>query len=187
MIKYITGNTIANTVRMAARSRRPKAVFLASDEVDLNLVQTLFAESKCRVIAAHSHQNAVRAFELLVKSGYEGVFTTVNTHFAPPSEQDILGTGANLKDILGIEGIWEEVRSLGSMLAGHRVRVTVVDESEVPLNSVVSTNGCRAPNTAMLQTLSEIEEIRKGMNPKKDQTDYLREARAGAMYGLGDD
>jgi hypothetical protein len=74
-----------------------------------------------------------------------------------------------------------------SMLAGHRVQGIVVDESDMPLNSVVSTNGCRAPNAAMLQVLSEIEEIRKGMNPKKDQKDYVQEARAGAMYGFGDD
>jgi hypothetical protein len=41
-------------------------------------------------------------------------------------------------------------------------------------------------NAAMLQALSQIEEIHKGMNPKKDKKDYLREARSGAMYGFGD-
>ena len=50
MIKYITPNTLANTVRMGARSRRPKAVFLASDNADIELVRTLLSENKCRVI-----------------------------------------------------------------------------------------------------------------------------------------
>jgi hypothetical protein len=45
----------------------------------------------------------------------------------------------------------------------------------------------RVPNTAMLQALSDIEEIRKGMNPRKGTKDYLREARSGGMYGFGDD
>jgi hypothetical protein len=40
-----------------------------------------------------------------------------------------------------------------------------------------------APNTAMLQALSDIEAIRKGMNPRKGTKDYLREARSGGMYG----
>jgi hypothetical protein len=50
-----------------------------------------------------------------------------------------------------------------------------------------STNGGQRPNAAMLQALSAIQEIRKGINPKTDPNDYLREARAGAMYGFGDD
>jgi hypothetical protein len=48
-------------------------------------------------------------------------------------------------------------------------------------------NDIRAPNTAMLQALSDIEAIRKGMNPRKGTKDYLREARSGGMYGFGDD
>jgi hypothetical protein len=187
MIQYITGNTVANTVRMAARSRRPKAIFLASDEADLELVQTLFAKENCRIIPAHTRRNAVHAFDLLMRSGYQGVFTTVNTHFSPPTEREILGSAEKPQDILGIEGVWEDVRRHGSMLAGHRVQVIVVDESETPLTSVVSAIGCRAPNAAMLKLLSEIGEIRKSMDPKRDQKDYLREARAGAMYGFGDD
>ena len=185
MIEYITGNTIANAVRMGARSKRPKAVFLASDEADIELVQTVLSDKDCRVILAHSRENAVRAFELLVKSGYEGVFTAVNTHFAPPMDQDIL-TEDN-EAIVGIEGIWEDIRSRGSMLAGQTVRVTVVDKSGPPPNGAGAASGGRTPNVAMLQVLSEIEEIRKGMHPKKDQKDYLREAREGAMYGFGDD
>ena len=48
-------------------------------------------------------------------------------------------------------------------------------------------NEQRPPNVGMLQALHEMEEVRKGMNPKKDEKDYLREARSGAMYDLGDD
>src|SRR4051794_37571503 len=117
MRQYITGNTLANTVRMGARSRRPKAVFLASDQADIGLVQEIFFEGKCRVITAHSRENAVQAFELLVKSGYEGVFTAVNTCFAAANEQDILGAVGEPKEIVGIEGTWEGVQKQGSMLA----------------------------------------------------------------------
>ena len=37
-----------------------------------------------------------------------------------------------------------------------------------------------APNSEMLDACREIEELQKGMNPKKDRKDYLREAREGA-------
>ena len=43
------------------------------------------------------------------------------------------------------------------------------------------------PNLLMLQTLMEMEKIGKELCPKKDTKDYLREARAGAMYGFRDD
>ena len=39
MKQYITPNTLANTVRMTARSRRPKAVFLASDQEFIGLMK----------------------------------------------------------------------------------------------------------------------------------------------------
>jgi hypothetical protein len=173
---------------MGARSRRPKAVFLASDEADLALVQTLLSGKDCRVIPAHSRNNAVKAFELLLKSGYQGIFTAVNTHFAPPTDQDIIAKeNEGSKDIVGIEGIWEEVKSQGSMLAGQHVRVTVVDNPDQPANGYDRPSDICVPNAAMLEALSDIEEIRKGMNPKKGTKDYLREARSGAMYGFGDD
>ncbi|HLN30570.1 MAG TPA: hypothetical protein VK395_22690 [Gemmataceae bacterium] len=188
MIKYITADTLANTVRMAARSRRPKAVFLASEMADIELVQALLSKNECRVIPAHSRQNAVEAFELLVKSGYQGVFTAVNTQFAPANEGDVLAGGANEPDeIVGIEGLWEDLKKQESMLSGQHVRVTFVSNPESPTNRASSKNGERPPNTEMLQVLQELEEIRKAMNPKKDKKDYLREAREGAMYGFGDD
>jgi hypothetical protein len=188
MIKYITPDTLANTVRMGARSRRPKAVFLASDNADIELVQTLLSENKCRVIPAHSRQNAVGAFELLVKSGFKGIFTAVNTRFAPTDEGDVLTEGTSgPDDIVGIEGLWEDVKNQGSILSGQHVRVTFVSNPDTPVNGADSENGQRPPNTEMLQVLMELEEIRKNMNPKKDKKDYLREAREGAMYGFGDD
>jgi hypothetical protein len=181
MIKYITGNTLANTVRMAARSRRPKAVFLASEEKDIELVQALLAEKECRVIPAHTRENAIHAFELLIKSGYQGVFTAVNTRFAPSEDQEILGHGEQPKDIIGIEGTWEEVRAQDELLAGQRVRLTLVGDSGG------RGEKAPAPNQDMLDALKEIEELWKSMNPKKDKEDYLDEARSGAMYGYGDD
>ena len=83
MIKFITGDTLANTIRMGARSRRPKAVFLASDKADVELMQAFLSEGQCRIIPAHSRQNAAEAFKILVKSGYEGVYTAINAGFAP--------------------------------------------------------------------------------------------------------
>ena len=92
-----------------------------------------------------------------------------------------------LEKIVGIEGVWEEVQSQGSMLAGQHVRVTFVTTPAETANESGRTNGHRAPNTAVLEVLEEIKEIRRGINPKKDTKDYLDEARSGAMYGYGDD
>lgn len=188
MKQFITGNTVANTVRMGARSRRPKAVFLASDEADVALARTIFSEGKCRIIPAHTRENAIQALNLLVKSGYEGVVTAVNTHFAPAIERDIVGdVAATSTDLIGIEGTWEEVRTEETLLAGQHVRVTIIDPSAEEGNGSESAGANRPPNAAMLRALSEVEVVRKEMNPKKDEKDYLREARSGAMYGFGDD
>jgi hypothetical protein len=121
--------TIANTVRMGARSRRPKAVFLASDQADIALVKTLLTEKECRIIPTHSRENAAEAFGILVKSGWEGVFTAVNTHYKSITDQELLGqyTETALGGV-SIEGPWEEVLNHSAMLTGHRVRVTVEEE-----------------------------------------------------------
>src|SRR6266404_5916065 len=166
MIKYITPDTLANTVRMGARSRRPKAVFLASDNADIELVQILLSENTCRVIPAHSRQNAVRAFELLVKSGYKGIFTAVNTRFAPTDEGDVLTEGTSGRDdIVGIEGLWEDVQNQGSILSGHHIRVTFVRNPERAVSGADSEDSERPPNTELLQVLMKLEELRKDMNP----------------------
>jgi hypothetical protein len=187
MIKYITGNTLANTVRMGARSRRPKAVFLANDKADIELVQALLSESECRIIPTHSRENAAEAFEILVKSGYEGVFTAINARFAPADDEDVLrGETPKPNEIVGIEGIWEDVQSQGSLLSGQLVRVTLVSNPAQHMNRNQGGSGERGPNVGMLQALEAMQEVWKGMNPKKDDRDYLREARSGAMYDLGD-
>jgi hypothetical protein len=180
MIRYITADTLANTVRMGARTRRPKAVYLASDMADIELLKGLSSEHAYRVILAHSRQTAVRTFELLLESGYEGVFTAIDTQFAPVSESSPLDKAESASnEIVGIEGLWDDVKNQGVILSGHLVRVTFVENSGGP------ENGDRPPNTAMLLALRELEEIRRGMNPKRDEKDYLREAREGGTYGFG--
>ena len=49
----------------------------------------------------------------------------------------------------------------------------------------VCESGPFPPNNALLKALCEIDAIQKGMNPIQDDDTlrYLKEARAGAMYG----
>ena len=188
MIKFITGNTLANTVRMGARSRRPKAVFLATNETDMLLARTLIAERECRIIPAHNRKNAVQAFHLLLQAGYEGVFTAINTHFAQADNVDIFGQAVGEQEkILGIEGLWEDVKSQGSIPPDQHVHLTFVSNPSEPVNGSDEENERREPNVGMLHALQAMEEVWTGMNPKKDDKDYLREARSGEMYGLGGD
>ena len=49
--------------------------------------------------------------------------------------------------------------------------------------------GKHPPNRAMLLALAEIETIQSGMRPKEDRdaADHLQTARAGEMYGYGNE
>ncbi len=89
-----------------------------------------------------------------------------------------LGNPAN--STIQFEGVWEDLQEQGAMLAGKRVRITIIDEPTNPVSASPSVN------TAMLEALQGIEEITKQMQPKKDLKDYLRDAREGAMYGIAE-
>jgi len=178
MKSLINPNTIANTVRMGARSRRPKAIFLASDQSDVALLNALLSEKECRVIPTHGRENAAKAFAILVRSGWEGVFTAADVQLGSDSNRQ---TPAPSDTEIVLEGSWEVVLTQSSMLSGHRVRVTIDTDESRP------SRAANQPNTSMLRALEEIEGVWVGMNPKKDEVDYLREAREGAMYGLDDE
>lgn len=81
--------------------------------------------------------------------------------------------------ILELEGTWEEIAARAAELRGHRLRVLVLpDEPAAP-----STPGARRPNERALAALREIEARTRHMTPRPDTVDYLREGRAGDMYG----
>jgi hypothetical protein len=180
MRHHITAHTIANTVRMGSRSRRPRAVFLASDETDIALLATLLTRRECRVVQAHSRQNAAQAFGILVSSGYQGVVTAVNTRFAPPTETELAVEATDpAKYGVSFEGLWEQVKASGGVFSGQRVRVTVLDNVEPAAPGA----DARPPeNRAMLASLAAIKDILRETKPKTDKGDYLREAREGEMY-----
>ena len=184
MKSYITPSTLANTVRMGAHSRRPKAVFLASDESDAQLAETLLTQGRCRVIQAHTRANAVTALDILIKSGWEGILTAVNTNLAPPTEQEIAAEARSpAKHAVAIEGMWEAVQNHGTRLTGQRVRVTVLDETPSSDQPADKTE----PNYGMLAALTKVAQLTQSLTPKQDKSNYLREARGGAMYGYTDE
>lgn len=75
-----------------------------------------------------------------------------------------------------IEGTWEEIQQYGSKLAGHRLRVTILDEE----------NGSnREPNRKMSEVLKRIKARQEDMrftDGSKTQ-EILREGRDGGMFG----
>jgi hypothetical protein len=185
MNRQVTINVILNEVLMGPHSQRPRAVFLASDPTEAKLLETLVTESECRVVQAHSRENAATAFEILVRSGWEGVVMAVNSGFAPPTEADVAAEATDPARLgVSIEGIWEQIQARGETFSGQRVRVTVVDDAE---HAVAVGNHEPAANTGMLEALLSIESIVRDTKPSTDKADYLREAREGAMYGFGHD
>jgi hypothetical protein len=74
---------------------------------------------------------------------------------------------------LELEGTWEEILSHAPDLEGKHIRLTAMDEPS-------------APNDAFLAAMERVEEIwrGKGTTPAGDTNALIREARAGAMYGL---
>jgi hypothetical protein len=185
MKRHITVNTIVNEVVMESRSRRPRAVFLASDETDVELLETLLTRRECRVLQAHSRENAAKAFEILVKSGWEGVVVAVNSGFAPPMETEVAAEAAGRAfGGVSIEGLWDQIQARGGILSGQRVRVTVLDDPE---RNLTAGDPAPASNMGMLGAISAIKNIVQEIKPNTDKANYLNEAREGAMYGFGCD
>ncbi len=183
MNRHITVNAIVNEVRVGSHLQRPRAVFLASDPTDVELLETLLTESECRVVRAHSRENAARAFEILVKSGWEGVVMAVNSGFAPPTETDIAAEATEpARHGFSIEGLWEQIQARGVSLSGQRVRVTVLDDPE---QAVATSDREPAAHGGMLDALSSIKDIVRETKPNADKAEYLKEAREGAIYGFG--
>lgn len=71
---------------------------------------------------------------------------------------------------LELEGTWAEIAAHEADFTGRRLRVQVL-----PMTA--------GGEDARLQVLREIEERSRSMNPKPDARDYLREGRAGAVFG----
>jgi hypothetical protein len=180
----MTVNTIVNEVLMGSRSQRPTAVFLASDATDVELLETLLTQRECRVVQAHSREDAARAFEILVKSGWEGVVMAVNSGFAPPTETEVGAEVTDPRHGISMEGLWEQIQARGGILSGHRVRVMVLDGTQ---QAPTVGDSDPAGNIGMLEAISAITDIVKETRPNTDKANYLEEAREGAMYGIGHD
>ncbi|MCA1622948.1 MAG: hypothetical protein LC768_12050 [Acidobacteria bacterium] len=78
-----------------------------------------------------------------------------------------------------IEGTWEEIQRYGSRLAGHRLRVTVLDQDSSGNKKSLE------PNRKMSEVMRKIKVGQEDMrftNGSKTQ-DILREARDGGMFG----
>ena len=78
-----------------------------------------------------------------------------------------------------IEGTWEEIQQHGSRLAGHRLRVTVLDAE----NNIDEKQS--QPNRKMSEALRKIKAGQKNMrftDGSKTQK-ILREGRDGGMFG----
>lgn len=77
-----------------------------------------------------------------------------------------------------IEGTWEEIQRYGSRLAGHRLRVTVLDEE----NNI--TENLREPNRKMSEVLRKIKARQKNMRftDGSETQEILREGRDGGMF-----
>ena len=79
-----------------------------------------------------------------------------------------------------LEGTWREVsRQAASVPPEQQVRLELVGGGNAP-------GPAKAPNRAMLDAMRAADEAQRGMSPAPDSDGValIREARAGAMWGL---
>lgn len=79
-----------------------------------------------------------------------------------------------------LEGTWEELQQHSSLLRGHRLRVSILDEESADDDAIK-----REPNERMRTALSKAQAARKAMRlTDNSQTQkILREGRDGGMFG----
>ena len=72
-----------------------------------------------------------------------------------------------------LEGTWEEIVRNSKTLVGRKVRVTILEDSEIPRS-----------NQKALDILSKITERQKGMRETSGENTLkmIREARSGGMF-----
>jgi hypothetical protein len=81
--------------------------------------------------------------------------------------------------MMEFEGTWEEIAAHAPELAGRKVRLVVLQPEQRPAMGDLA----HADVETKLAVLRQIECRSRGMRPKPDARDYLREGRAGAMFG----
>ncbi len=77
-----------------------------------------------------------------------------------------------------IEGTWEEIQKYSSRLAGHRLRVTVLDEENGDEDSVERNQQM----SDIMQKIKAKQEKMRFTDGSKTQ-EMLREARDGGIFG----
>ncbi len=73
-----------------------------------------------------------------------------------------------------IEGTWEEIIRKAKDFAGRKVRVTILDDEDLP-----------KPNKAMLKALRKVSKRSEKMpvSANDETLKMIREARSGGMFG----
>lgn len=83
-----------------------------------------------------------------------------------------------------LEGTWEELQQHSSLLRGHRLRVSILDEEESEARAGENSIK-REPNERMRTAIRRAKAAQKNMRPTdSSQTQaILREGRDGGMFG----
>lgn len=96
MIKEITGDTIANEIRMERTQHKGSFVIVEGDS-DCKTYEQFFDDMECQVVIAKSKDNAIDAHLILKANSVRGVLTIIDSDFmkclgiSPPGK-DILTT-----------------------------------------------------------------------------------------------
>jgi hypothetical protein len=181
----ITPHSIANAVRMGdVLSHAP--VFISESDEDIKLVAAMASKVNVRIVPAHTRQNAVRALEELLKTGWAGIIAVLTPE--PEKRSSMMDSAQEVQYDFTFEGNWEEIYSHSTEFAGHKVRLMVLPNNGNGTSNGAGSNQPR-PNVSMLKAIKEIETIQIGMEPAqgKDTLEYLREAREGGMYDAAND
>jgi hypothetical protein len=80
MREYITGDTIANQIRMI-RIQYSGSFLIIEGYTDARLYKRFVESDKCQIIVAHNKENAIKALSLLDADNFSGAVAIVDTDF----------------------------------------------------------------------------------------------------------
>jgi hypothetical protein len=146
MIASATSETVANEARMMRTNHRG-ALLICEGSCDKSLLKGLIDGSACKIIIAHTRDNAEGAARILDQEGFHGYLALVDSDFDKLQPPDVVTPNTVYTDKHDVEcticstDAFE--RLVGEFILDEKRRGELEDEAKCPLRDLISREAAK--------------------------------------------